>query len=146
MFGIIEDKKGLIQNETICSRTAVNVAVCLPTFKSFNRLYYKFLPTYNAIFSQKETSYKYTLCINLQGYSDQEESLIKRVLPADSKIAFRRPYPVPVSMSQIRLDTCDLFPDTDFFLNVDDDFVFNTKSQVIKFLKTIEGCVYRLKQ
>ena len=37
----------------------------------------------------------------------------------------------------------EMYP-IDSFEPVED--LFNTKSQVIKFLKTIEGCVYRLKQ
>ena len=37
----------------------------------------------------------------------------------------------------------EMYP-IDSFEPIED--LFNTKSQVIKFLKTIEGCVYRLKQ
>jgi len=50
---------------------------------------------------------------------------------------------VKLESNLLREYDTEMYP-IDSFEPVED--LFNTKSQVIKFLKTIEGCVYRLKQ
>ena len=50
---------------------------------------------------------------------------------------------VKLESNLLREYDTEMYP-VDSFEPVED--LFNTKSQVIKFLKTIEGCVYRLKQ
>ncbi len=50
---------------------------------------------------------------------------------------------VKLESNLLREYDTEMYP-IDSFEPIED--LFNTKSQVIKFLKTIEGCVYRLKQ